>query len=354
MATVSELLSTPGCRRRRLLAFFGEARGACDAAVELPCDFCTDPTGMRRRLAERDARAHAHAARERARELAAGRGDGSGSEDGGSTSGGEGEDDGQVVRTGGGGGWGSAAWLEAGDQDAGGGGPDAGASRLGCEDALLPVVQQQAALPPLLGPQEQQQQQEQQQPSRPVLASLSWGRYGNGAARPVNAGFKAPRMVKQLQPPPHAQQQVGVAAAVAVSGPAAAQLTVEEHRDESADAATVDDGVTGHAGGGDGPGVALLPMTRPASVRVPSMVPRLQKRLRSSGIGSGPGAAAAGAWAEPCHAAADALGALGAAAGAGASAAAEPEAGAGRSAPSSMPLTVHAAARRAFKPPLRR
>jgi RecQ zinc-binding len=33
----------PGCRRRQLLAHFGEKRGGCDPAVELPCDWCCDP-----------------------------------------------------------------------------------------------------------------------------------------------------------------------------------------------------------------------------------------------------------------------------------------------------------------------
>lgn len=33
----------PGCRRKQLLAHFGEKRGACDAAGELPCDYCRDP-----------------------------------------------------------------------------------------------------------------------------------------------------------------------------------------------------------------------------------------------------------------------------------------------------------------------
>lgn len=33
----------PGCRRKLLLAHFGERRGACNAAAEQPCDFCRDP-----------------------------------------------------------------------------------------------------------------------------------------------------------------------------------------------------------------------------------------------------------------------------------------------------------------------
>jgi hypothetical protein len=33
----------PGCRRKQLLAHFGEKRGGCDPAVELPCDWCHDP-----------------------------------------------------------------------------------------------------------------------------------------------------------------------------------------------------------------------------------------------------------------------------------------------------------------------
>jgi hypothetical protein len=43
MASVVDLMAAPGCRRRRLLAHFAEARGACDAASELLCDFCADP-----------------------------------------------------------------------------------------------------------------------------------------------------------------------------------------------------------------------------------------------------------------------------------------------------------------------
>lgn len=33
----------PGCRRKQLLAHFDEKRGGCDAAIELPCDWCHDP-----------------------------------------------------------------------------------------------------------------------------------------------------------------------------------------------------------------------------------------------------------------------------------------------------------------------
>ncbi|KAG1666881.1 hypothetical protein FOA52_013514 [Chlamydomonas sp. UWO 241] len=53
---VDKLLMAPGCRRKKLLQFFGERREACGAvAGEMLCDFCTDPEGVNRRLHVRHA-----------------------------------------------------------------------------------------------------------------------------------------------------------------------------------------------------------------------------------------------------------------------------------------------------------
>lgn len=44
IAGVAAYIQEPRCRRRALLAYFGEKRGACDpAANEIPCDYCQSP-----------------------------------------------------------------------------------------------------------------------------------------------------------------------------------------------------------------------------------------------------------------------------------------------------------------------
>lgn len=42
-AAVAAMALSACCRRKALLQHFGERRGRCDAAVELPCDFCLSP-----------------------------------------------------------------------------------------------------------------------------------------------------------------------------------------------------------------------------------------------------------------------------------------------------------------------
>lgn len=39
---VGSLCTGAGCRRKAVLRYFGEQRGGCDAADELPCDWCQD------------------------------------------------------------------------------------------------------------------------------------------------------------------------------------------------------------------------------------------------------------------------------------------------------------------------
>ncbi|KAF8066301.1 SAE2 [Scenedesmus sp. PABB004] len=47
-AAVAGFACLPGCKRRRLLDFFGQKRGACDAAQEQLCDYCAAPAATRR------------------------------------------------------------------------------------------------------------------------------------------------------------------------------------------------------------------------------------------------------------------------------------------------------------------
>ncbi|GBF97647.1 ATP-dependent DNA helicase Q-like [Raphidocelis subcapitata] len=106
IGAVSDILCSAGCRRRRLLKFFGEERGPCDAAVELPCDACLEPDAVRRRLKDRNERTQRAQRDEERRQTAEGASSGDEGEDGG---GGSGGDDGGGSRPGRG--WHSAARL---------------------------------------------------------------------------------------------------------------------------------------------------------------------------------------------------------------------------------------------------
>ena len=44
-AAVADLALTACCRRKALLAYFGEKRGRCEPSEEL-CDFCNDPKAV--------------------------------------------------------------------------------------------------------------------------------------------------------------------------------------------------------------------------------------------------------------------------------------------------------------------
>ncbi|MEW5301248.1 MAG: hypothetical protein WDW38_009457 [Sanguina aurantia] len=54
VAHVAALCMQPGCRRKKLLAYFGEKREACNRSTEEACDFCRDPAAVHRLLKQLD------------------------------------------------------------------------------------------------------------------------------------------------------------------------------------------------------------------------------------------------------------------------------------------------------------
>lgn len=42
VAAIADYALQPGCRRKKLLAHFGEVRGPCNTHVEIPCDHCSN------------------------------------------------------------------------------------------------------------------------------------------------------------------------------------------------------------------------------------------------------------------------------------------------------------------------
>ncbi|KAG2494946.1 hypothetical protein HYH03_006881 [Edaphochlamys debaryana] len=92
-----------GCKRKHVLKFFGEAKGACDASREQLCDFCADPKAVQRALSRLEQRQAEHGSRAqmvRARMLgirvAADGDDAEEAEAGASGKAGDGDDDGAV------------------------------------------------------------------------------------------------------------------------------------------------------------------------------------------------------------------------------------------------------------------
>ncbi|KIZ04575.1 ATP-dependent DNA helicase RecQ [Monoraphidium neglectum] len=277
MASVVDLMAAPGCRRRRLLAHFAEARGACDAASELLCDFCADPQGVRRRLDERERRTHARAARERAREARR--------VAGGEESGSDGVEGEEGEGSGGGDGWGSAARLCTASV------PPGAAVRQ--QQQQKQQQQQEAGV--VLGDaeeegccareQHQQQRRPQQQPDlapRPALAPLGRGRYGNSGARPGTA-FKAPTMVQPRATAAASHAILPAAAAPVSPGPAVA-VAVGPNKIgwEDPQVGLIESNTTRSG----------LVHVSTASGRAPVVVPRLLKRFKGSqGCGVRPGSA---------------------------------------------------------------
>eukprot|EP00877_Chromochloris_zofingiensis_P009151 jgi/Chrzof1/448/Cz01g16070.t1 len=58
---VAEYACQPGCRRRKVLSYFGEKRHACNATCELACDYCGDPKSVGHALVEWEGRVEANA-----------------------------------------------------------------------------------------------------------------------------------------------------------------------------------------------------------------------------------------------------------------------------------------------------